>query len=119
MAIDKLGKYLFCLLLIVSGLKWVWDFLLRYSLFPAAIAGEVSNLNHNCLIDEDDDIRELRCDHLFRQVCLDIWDGYGRSTCPICRSSLTPPQLVSGMEVILFEYCCFDDSGHQETWWLR
>ncbi|KAK8648737.1 hypothetical protein V6N13_129480 [Hibiscus sabdariffa] len=136
MAIDKLGKYLFCLLLIVSGLKWAWDFLLRYSLFPVAIAGQVSNLNHHCKqdlgdeeivecaiclckIDEDDEIRELRCDHLFHQVCLDIWAGYGRSTWPICRTSLTPPQLVSGMEVILFEYYCFDDSGQPETWRLR
>ncbi|GMJ10469.1 hypothetical protein HRI_004716100 [Hibiscus trionum] len=131
MAFEKLGKYLFSLVL---GVKWAWDFLLRYSLFPyeipaAAIAGEDSNCKQDsgdaecaiclCKIDEDDEIPELRCDHLFHKVCLDRWVGYRRSTCPICRTSLTPRQLVSGMEVILFKYCCFHDSGHRETWWLR
>ncbi|KAE8704276.1 putative E3 ubiquitin-protein ligase XERICO [Hibiscus syriacus] len=142
MTMDKLGKYFFSLLSIVSALAWAWNFLLHFSLFPykipAAVAGgdfKLGSRNFNCKhdsgddddecaiclckIDEDDEIRELRCDHLFHKVCLDRWIGYRRSTCPICRSSLTPRQLVSGMEVILFKYCSFDDSDHRETWWLR
>ncbi|KAK8623098.1 hypothetical protein V6N13_117991 [Hibiscus sabdariffa] len=131
MAIDKLGKLFFSLVSIVSALTWAWDFLLRYSLFsceiPAAIiAGEDSGDEEVvecaiclCKIDQDDEIRELRCDHLFHKVCLDRWAGYRRSTCPICRLSLAPPQLVSGIQVLLFKFCYFDDSGHRETWWLR
>ncbi|XP_039015397.1 E3 ubiquitin-protein ligase RHA2B-like [Hibiscus syriacus] len=145
MTIHKLGKYFFSLLSIVSALAWAWNFLLRFSLFPyqipSAVAGgdfKLGSRNFNCKrgsgydddevvecaiclckIDEDDEIRELRCDHLFHKVCLDRWVGYRRSTCPICRTSLTPRQLVSGMEVILFKYCSFDDSSHRETWWLR
>ncbi|GMJ02874.1 hypothetical protein HRI_003956600 [Hibiscus trionum] len=132
MAIDKLGKYLFSLLPAVSALAWAWDFLLRHSLFPcqtpaaAITAGEDSGDEEVvecaiclCKIDEDDEIPELRCDHLFHKVCLDRWAGYRRFTCPICRVSLTPRRLVSGMEVILFKYCNFGDSGHRETWWLR
>lgn len=143
MAVDRLRNYLFSLLSIVSTLKWGCNFMLRFCLFPyqipaATIAGDDFKLgtrNYNCnkhdenedvecaiclcKIDEDDEIRELRCDHLFHKVCLDRWVGYRRSTCPICRSSLIPRQLVSGMEVILFKYCSFDDSSHRETWWLR
>ncbi|GMJ10467.1 hypothetical protein HRI_004715900 [Hibiscus trionum] len=137
MTMDKLGKYLFSLLSIVSALVWAWNFLLRFSLFPYQIPAAIGSHNFNCKhdsgdddevvecaiclckIDEDDEIRELRCDHLFHKVCLDRWVGYRRSTCPICRTSLTPRQLISGREVILFKYCSFDDSSHRETWWLR
>ncbi|GMJ04897.1 hypothetical protein HRI_004158900 [Hibiscus trionum] len=142
MTTDKLGKHFISLLSVVSTLAWAWNFLLRFSLFPyqipSTVAGDdfkLGSRDHSCKhdssdddvecaiclckIDEDDEIRELRCDHLFHKVCLDRWVGYRRSTCPICRSSLTPRQLVSGMEVILFKYCSFDDSSHRETWWLR
>ncbi|KAK8623096.1 hypothetical protein V6N13_117989 [Hibiscus sabdariffa] len=144
MPIDKIGKHFVSLLSILSALAWAWNFLFRFSLFPYRIPATVSgddfklgSRNYNCKhesgdedevvecaiclckIDEDDEIRELRCDHLFHRVCLDRWVGYRRSTCPICRSSLTPRQLVSGMEVIHFKYCSFDDSSHRETWWLR
>ncbi|KAG8502893.1 hypothetical protein CXB51_000596 [Gossypium anomalum] len=129
----------------VSVVKWAWNLLLRYCLFPyqipAPIGGEDFKLgcrNYSCKqddgddeeevecaiclckIDEDDEIPELRCDHVFHKVCLDRWVGYRRSTCPLCRTSLTAPrQLVSGMEVLLFKYCCLDDSRQRETWWLR
>ncbi|KAG4214028.1 hypothetical protein ERO13_A01G095900v2 [Gossypium hirsutum] len=145
MAIDKLGKYLVSLLSMFSVVKWAWHLLLRYCLFPyqipAPIGGEDFKLgcrNYSCKqgagddeeevecaiclckIDEDDEIPELRCDHVFHKVCLDRWVGYRRSTCPLCRTSLTAPrQLVSGMEVLLFKYCCLDDSRQRETWWLR
>ncbi|XWS16765.1 hypothetical protein CRYUN_Cryun33cG0007100 [Craigia yunnanensis] len=72
-----------------------------------------------CEIGEEEEVRELRCNHLFHKVCLDRWIGYLHSTCPICRSCLTPRRLVTGMEVIIFNYCSCDDSSHRETWWLR
>ncbi|XWS27528.1 hypothetical protein CRYUN_Cryun26dG0122900 [Craigia yunnanensis] len=139
MAIYKLEKY-FSFLSIVSPLKWAWNFLLHYSLFPYQMPEicqdfKMERRNYNCKqesgeevvecaiclckIGEDEEIRELRCDHLFHKVCLDRWVGYWHSTCPICRSSLAPRRLVTGMEVILFNYCSFDDSRHRETWWLR
>ncbi|XWS10708.1 hypothetical protein CRYUN_Cryun38cG0020800 [Craigia yunnanensis] len=117
MAIYKLGKY-FSFLSIVSLLKWAWNFLLHYSLLPyhmTEIGGEDFKLGRCnyykqesdeevfecaiclCKIDEDDEIRELRCDHLFHKICLDRWIGYRSSTCPICRSSLTPRRLVAGI----------------------
>ncbi|XVF79512.1 hypothetical protein PTKIN_Ptkin14bG0228900 [Pterospermum kingtungense] len=148
MAICKLEKYFISLLSIISPLKWAWNFLFHYSLFPYHMPqlvdddedinklGRSRNYYNNnkqdlatdeavecaiclCKIDEDDEIRELRCDHLFHKVCLDRWIGHRGSTCPICRSSLTPRRLVGGMEVIFFNYCSFDDSSHRETWWLR
>ncbi|XP_022718098.1 E3 ubiquitin-protein ligase ATL41-like [Durio zibethinus] len=140
MTIYKLGNY-FSFSSIVSHLKWAWNFSLHYFLCPyqmPEMGAEDFNLgscNHYykqelreedvecaiclCKIDDDDEIRELRCDHLFHKVCLDRWIGYRRSTCPICRSSLIPRRLVAGMEVILFNYCSFDDSSYRETWWLR
>ena len=36
-------------------------------------------------IDEDDEIRELRCDHLFHKGCLDRCVEYKHTTCPLCR----------------------------------
>ncbi|XVE98987.1 hypothetical protein REPUB_Repub03eG0157100 [Reevesia pubescens] len=142
MAIYEIEKCFSSFLSIVSPLKWAWSILLHYSLFPfhmpEIIAGEdfkLGRCNYHskqesgeevvecaiclCNIDEDDEIRELRCDHLFHKVCLDRWIGYRRSTCPICRSCLIPRRLVAGMEVILFSYCSFDESSHRETWWLR
>ncbi|MBA0837944.1 hypothetical protein Goarm_010051 [Gossypium armourianum] len=74
-----------------------------------------------CNIDDDDEIRELRCDHFFHKVCLDRWNGYRGSTCPICRRPLLRPLKLgaSAVEVIFLNYCSFDDSNHRETLWLR
>ncbi|KAK8691429.1 hypothetical protein V6N13_074940 [Hibiscus sabdariffa] len=144
MEISKLGNY-FSFLSIVGHLKWAWNLLLHYSFFLCHMRAAVEDFiklslgscgdgNRQesgddialecviclCKIDDDDEIRELRCDHLFHKVCLDRWIGYQGSTCPICRSPLFPPlKLVAAMDVVLFDYCCFDDSGHRETWWLR
>ncbi|GMJ13787.1 hypothetical protein HRI_005047900 [Hibiscus trionum] len=136
MEIYKLGNY-FSFLSIVRPLKWAWNLLFHYSLFPyhmrAHIVG-VEDCNKQasgddivlecaiclCKIDDDDEIGDLRCDHLFHKVCLDRWIGYQGSTCPICRTPLIPPlKLVAAMDVVLFNYCSFDDSGHREIWWLR
>ncbi|XP_068658094.1 RING-H2 finger protein ATL64-like [Aristolochia californica] len=44
-----------------------------------------------CKISRGEEIRELRCEHLFHRHCLDGWCGYGNATCPICRRPLLPP----------------------------
>ncbi|KAE8023046.1 hypothetical protein FH972_008798 [Carpinus fangiana] len=74
-----------------------------------------------CKIEEGEELRELRCDHLFHRVCLDRWVGYKRATCPLCRSSLLPWRRTAdehGVEVLFFKYCS-SNSGDRQTWWLR
>ncbi|KAK6921828.1 Zinc finger, RING-type [Dillenia turbinata] len=58
-----------------------------------------------CRIEEEEEIRELRCKHLFHKVCLDRWafSSYRRSTCPLCRGSLARPRIDAqlGEEVLV------------------
>ncbi|GMP83082.1 hypothetical protein CsSME_00037135 [Camellia sinensis var. sinensis] len=71
-------------------------------------------------IEEGDEIRELRCDHLFHRVCLDRWVGYDHETCPLCRGSLAPRRSITelGMEVLSFKFWSFS-SRDRDSWWLR
>ncbi|XP_008805361.2 E3 ubiquitin-protein ligase RNF126-like [Phoenix dactylifera] len=39
-------------------------------------------------IEEGEEIRELRCRHLFHKSCFDRWIEHGRAACPLCRNSL-------------------------------
>ncbi|XP_059644930.1 E3 ubiquitin-protein ligase RHA2B-like [Cornus florida] len=73
-----------------------------------------------CKIEEGDEIRELRCEHLFHRVCLDRWVGSRHITCPLCRDSLGPRRRATqlGEEVLVFKFCCFG-SRDRELWWLR
>ncbi|XP_059650546.1 uncharacterized protein LOC132296351 [Cornus florida] len=73
-----------------------------------------------CKIEEGDEIRELRCVHLFHRVCLDRWVGFGHMTCPLCRGSLRPRRSVVevGEEVLLFKFCS-SRSRDRDLWWLR
>ncbi|KAL2559101.1 E3 ubiquitin-protein ligase [Forsythia ovata] len=136
------------IILIASQLKWALDFLLHQSFFqPRGI--ELSNYvddltvmryenNNNdasddssvecavclCRIDEGDEVRELRCNHLYHRVCLDRWVGYGHRTCPLCRNNLKPLQLVADLhhveaEVILINFCTTGSRDDRCTWWLR
>ena len=41
-----------------------------------------------CKIEGGEEIRELRCDHLFHRVCQDRWLQYKHTTCPLCRGPL-------------------------------
>ncbi|XP_020583092.1 E3 ubiquitin-protein ligase RHA2B-like [Phalaenopsis equestris] len=43
-----------------------------------------------CLSDvvEGEEIRKLRCSHLFHRICLDKWLQYQKLSCPLCRCSL-------------------------------
>ncbi|XP_039015352.1 RING-H2 finger protein ATL13-like [Hibiscus syriacus] len=72
-----------------------------------------------CEIEEDDEMRELRCGHLFHKDCLDRWLGYSySSTCPVCRTSLMG-KLVAGVEVLVFNCFWFDSDHRRDNWWLR
>lgn len=45
-------------------------------------------------VEEGDEIRELRCRHLFHRACLDRWLARPPATCPLCRCRLlatSPP----------------------------
>lgn len=44
----------------------------------------------------DEEVRELiTCSHVFHRGCLDTWVNDGHVTCPLCRSMLLPPKLIS------------------------
>ncbi|XP_006658982.1 E3 ubiquitin-protein ligase RHA2A-like [Oryza brachyantha] len=72
-------------------------------------------------IEEGDDVRELRCRHLFHRACLDQWRRMA-ATCPLCRSSLlTSPagddddEEETDSDMVLFMACVQSSS----TWtWL-
>ncbi|EOY01490.1 hypothetical protein QUC31_013764 [Theobroma cacao] len=137
----------------VSHLKFAWNLLLNYSLFPnynqeqqlqhrPGVAEKLGLVTYKCKqqqgcfddndeeeeeacavclckIEEDDEMRELRCNHLFHKVCLDRWLGYSHSTtCPICRTFLTPAKVIASVEVLTFNYCTFSPN-HRDNWWLR
>ncbi|XP_022862154.1 E3 ubiquitin-protein ligase RHA2B-like [Olea europaea var. sylvestris] len=129
---------------IATQLKWAWDYLLYQSFFvqPAGIKlpEYVDDLSVTCYenneesrdsvecavclckIEEGDEIRELRCDHLFHRVCLDRWLGYGHMTCPLCRNILKFAPLVEDLyhhqELILINFCA-TTSRDRCAWWLR
>ncbi|KAG4165819.1 hypothetical protein ERO13_A13G095000v2 [Gossypium hirsutum] len=142
---------MFCYIaLIINYFKLAWNLLLNHSMFPniynmqsyppvaAAIVvqQQLGVVRHTrgddqeevacavclCKIEEDDEMRELRCNHLFHKECLDRWVGvsYGfSSTCPICRTSLTPAKLVAGVEILVFNCFSFDSRHLRHNWWLR
>ncbi|KAL2492573.1 brassinosteroid-responsive RING-H2 [Abeliophyllum distichum] len=136
------------IVLIASQLKWALDFLLHQSFFqPRGIelSEYVDDLsvmryenNNNdvsedstvecavclCRIDEGDQVRELRCNHLYHRVCLDRWLGYGHKTCPLCRNNIKPPQMEANLyhadaEVLLINFCATRSRDDRCTWWLR
>ncbi|PIN25927.1 hypothetical protein CDL12_01341 [Handroanthus impetiginosus] len=131
------------LILIITQLKWVWDYILHQSFFQPReirLPGYSDNLgithyknNNNlgefvdcavclCRIDEGDEVRELRCDHLFHRVCLDRWLGFGHVTCPLCRNNLKSQRFTEELhqELILIDFCSASRSGGDRcTWWLR
>ncbi|PRQ31747.1 putative transcription factor C2H2 family [Rosa chinensis] len=75
-----------------------------------------------CKIEKGEEMRELRCAHLFHKACLDRWTGLNHVTCSLCRSSLAP--LLSSesqfqTEVLRFKFCSFQSDRDRDTWWLR
>ncbi|KAL2510052.1 E3 ubiquitin-protein ligase [Forsythia ovata] len=131
------------IVVVATQLKWAWDYLLyqSFSVKPAGIKipGYGDDLSVTCYenntesgdssvecavclckIEEGDEIRELRCDHLFHKVCLDRWLSYGHTTCPLCRNNLKLPPFLEEFhhEVILLNFCA-TSSREPCTWWLR
>ena len=43
-----------------------------------------------CLVEfeENDEIRKLRCDHVFHCECIDPWLLNGKAVCPVCRQGV-------------------------------
>nr|GMD19658.1 E3 ubiquitin-protein ligase RHA2B-like [Ipomoea batatas] len=140
------SKILICVVSVAAQLKWAWDCLLSQSLcqFPYkfnVVTGIMSPENAAsevgvrvfegesdgavdcavclCKIDEGEEVRDLKCNHIFHRGCLDRWLGTGRITCPLCRTHLKPPTrlLEDHQEVIVFDFC-----SHRRdrcSWWLR
>ncbi|KAF8404535.1 hypothetical protein HHK36_009422 [Tetracentron sinense] len=49
----------------------------------------------NCAVclskfEEGEEIRELKCKHIFHKDCLDRWLQHDSATCPLCRSLVLP-----------------------------
>ena len=75
-----------------------------------------------CKIEEGEEIRELRCSHMFHRECIDRWVGHrNNGTCPLCRGCIAPSRMVNevGEEVIVFKFYSFSSSTNRCTWWLR
>lgn len=78
-----------------------------------------------CSIGEGEEVKELRCEHVFHRECLDRWigyDGHIHATCPLCRDNLAaPPRPLTelGEEVLVFKFTLFGARSDRETWWLR
>ncbi|KAK4373288.1 hypothetical protein RND71_008672 [Anisodus tanguticus] len=74
-----------------------------------------------CKIEEGEEVRELRCDHLFHKVCLDRWMDSGRKTCPLCRNHLKSPAVFSELqqEVIVLDLFSGKSRRNRCEWWLR
>ncbi|KAK3222696.1 hypothetical protein Dsin_009721 [Dipteronia sinensis] len=74
-------------------------------------------------IEEEEEIRELRCDHLFHRACLDRWVGYKHVTCPLCRVHLFSPIMeyfgTQITQLVVFRNFTSFNSTERDTWWLR
>lgn len=122
-------------------LKWTWSILLHHSFFHHHLHGIPKELlefesSHTrfdpgcfeqvecvvCLsiIGEDEDMRELRCGHLFHRACLDQWLWLKNVTCPLCRDSLVLPTVVSqiGGDLFMSNYYLTSDYGEYRLWWI-
>ncbi|XP_051145864.1 E3 ubiquitin-protein ligase RHA2B-like [Andrographis paniculata] len=79
-----------------------------------------------CGVGDGEEIRGLKCGHVFHRACLDRWIGCGHWTCPLCRNYFRfnpaagdrrfPPE----KEVLVFNFCQFEfESVDGDRWWLR
>ncbi|KAI3421491.1 RING-type domain-containing protein, partial [Psidium guajava] len=74
-----------------------------------------------CLYDFDgaDEIRRLaNCSHVFHRSCLDRWMGYDQMTCPLCRTTLVPDDVIGAINERLWgasfvpEFHGFEEYAH-------
>ncbi|CAL9057777.1 uncharacterized protein LOC135650617 [Musa acuminata AAA Group] len=74
-----------------------------------------------CGIEEDDEVRELRCQHLFHRRCLDRWLAHRRAVCPLCRDALVPHGSVATKSGEMDEEELDDMAGvwfASYSWWM-
>ncbi|KAK4430149.1 putative E3 ubiquitin-protein ligase XERICO [Sesamum alatum] len=129
------------MILIFSHMKWAWDFLLHQSFYhsssdPNAIPdiepytvtrrSTTCKTGSNectvclCSIGEGEEIRELKCGHVFHRGCFDRWVGYGHWTCPLCRHHLRfGDDHQFHQQVLVFNFAHVTERSSSETWWLR
>ncbi|KAL5553546.1 hypothetical protein UlMin_040947 [Ulmus minor] len=135
------------LVLVITHLKWAFDFLLSYSFsvscghnssfipktsaeilsikrYEGRNSGESGEENVECAvclckIEEGEEIGELRCCHIFHEACLYRWMDFNQTTCPLCRSSLAPPPPPAefGVEVLFFKFCSFSSEDDDRDMW--
>uniref|UniRef100_A0A0A9FAY2 RING-type domain-containing protein n=1 Tax=Arundo donax TaxID=35708 RepID=A0A0A9FAY2_ARUDO len=63
-------------------------------------------------IRDGEEVRELRCRHVFHRACLDAWLIRPRATCPLCRDRLLPsdpPRACSADDGDVGRYLVDDD----------
>ena len=129
------------LTLVSTHLKCVLNFIRQYPFYkphdsqPPVVEEELSTRHYEsthgseehadcavclCKIGGGEEIRVLKCDHVFHRDCLDRWVGFKNATCPLCRQSVGPIRAPSehGAEVLSFQFCFIRSDDH-ETWWLR
>ncbi|XP_019164599.1 PREDICTED: uncharacterized protein LOC109160807 [Ipomoea nil] len=142
------SRLLNCVVSVAAQLKWAWDCLLLQSVcqvpykfnivtgimspenaatevgvrvFEGESDGAVECAVCLCKIEEGEEVRELKCNHIFHRACLDRWVGTGRNSCPLCRTHVKPAARLFGedlhQEVIVFDFC--SDRRDRCTWWLR
>ncbi|KAK4263720.1 hypothetical protein QN277_029098 [Acacia crassicarpa] len=73
-------------------------------------------------IGEGNEVRVLRCEHVFHRECLDQWVGLRNFTCPLCRDFQgSSNRVVNGRQVsvLFFKFCSFSDNSERDNWWLR
>ncbi|KAI9085727.1 hypothetical protein K1719_032333 [Acacia pycnantha] len=74
-------------------------------------------------IGEGDEVRVLRCEHVFHRDCLNQWVSLRNFTCPLCREYLGSNNRVGNgrqVPVLFFKYSSFsDNSDERDNWWLR
>nr|GMD21100.1 E3 ubiquitin-protein ligase RHA2B-like [Ipomoea batatas] len=122
-----------------SQLKWAWDclFIQSFCQFNVDGTGMSPELGARvfggeseavecavclCKIEEGEEVRDLRCNHIFHRACLNRWLGTGHITCPLCRTHVKPAarlfeEHLHQQEVIVFDFC--SDRRDRCTWWLR
>ncbi|XP_011008959.1 PREDICTED: E3 ubiquitin-protein ligase RNF126-like [Populus euphratica] len=126
--------------LISAHLRWAFKFWCYYpfsfqehELFAVTAIGEELNTVINeapaecavCLddVEEGEEIRELRCGHIFHRACLYRWLDFRPSTCPLCRGSLAHRRTLildqHRTEVVKFKFCSFTSTDERATWSLR
>ncbi|XP_054824846.1 brassinosteroid-responsive RING protein 1-like [Prosopis cineraria] len=133
-----------------SLFKWVLDFLIYHPFYSLRVhyhqplqefhqmfteAEQVETWHRRgeevdcavCLskIGEGDEVRVLRCEHVFHRLCLNQWVGLGNYNCPLCRDFLgSGNRAINGDEgrdvhVLFFKFSSFSSDSERDNWWLR